>query len=86
MNDTSETIARLVAERHLAMTPEERLQVASGMYETARAIIESSLPTGLSPAERRLAVARRLYGADLPEATLCAYAHHSSATNGSSGD
>lgn len=76
MNDTSETIARLVAERHAAMTPDERLQIASSMYETARAIVESSLPADLSSVERRLAVARRFYGEELPEAMLIAYASH----------
>jgi hypothetical protein len=74
MNDTSDSMARRVAERHLAMTPQERLQVASDMYDIARAIVDSSIPDGLSPAERRLAIARRLYGGDLPEATLRAYA------------
>jgi hypothetical protein len=44
------------------------------MYDIARAIVDSSIPDGLSPAERRLAIARRLYGGDLPEATLRAYA------------
>lgn len=74
MNDTSETIACLVAERHRTMTPDERVRAAAGMYATARAIVESSLPAGLSPAERRLAVARRFYGGELPETMLRGYA------------
>lgn len=75
MNDTTATVARLVDERYRAMTPEERLRVAAGMYETARAIIESSLPVGLTGAERRLAVARRFYGEEVPEAVLRAWAY-----------
>ncbi len=73
-SDTSSKVAAMVAERHRWMTPEERMQIASDMFETARAIILSSLPPDLPPAERRLALARRLYGNELPEAALIAYA------------
>jgi hypothetical protein len=44
------------------------------MYDTARAIVLSSLPPGLSRRERRLAFARRFYEGELPEAALIAYA------------
>lgn len=86
MKDTDETTARLVTERHMAMAPEERVRIASGMYDAARAIIESSLPDNLSAADRRLAIARRMYGADIPDSTLRAYASHSSAPVESSSD
>lgn len=75
MNDTSEHVARLVAERHNAMTPAERMQIAASMYETARAIIASSLPSGLTREQRRYAIAKRLYGDELPEAALRAHAN-----------
>jgi hypothetical protein len=52
----------MVAERHRQMTPEERMRIASSMFDTARAIVESSLPANLSRRERRLAYARRMYG------------------------
>jgi hypothetical protein len=42
--------------------------------ETARAIVESSLPSGLTLEQRRLAVVRRLYKNELPEAALTAHA------------
>ena len=74
MNDTTPKIARLVQERHGQMAPEERLRIAAEMFETARAIVESSLPPGLSREERRLAFARRLYRDELPEAALKAFA------------
>lgn len=76
MNDTTDTVARLVMERHAAMTPSERMQIAASMYDTARAIVEASLPAGLTRAQRRYAVAKRMYGDDLPEAVLLAYAAH----------
>jgi hypothetical protein len=76
MNDTSDTVARLVRERYAAMTPAERMQIAASMYDTARAIVEASLPPGLTSAQRRYAIAKRIYGDDLPEAALIAYAEH----------
>lgn len=74
MSDTSEKIGAMVAERHQRMTPQERLKIASDMFETARAIVESSLPPNLTRRERRLAWARRFYGNELPEAALVAFA------------
>jgi hypothetical protein len=74
VNDTSAIVAKLVAERHKAMTPEQRLLIASSMFETARAIVASSLPEGLSLEQRRYAIAKRIYGNELPETALLAHA------------
>ena len=76
MNDTSDTVARLVSQRYAAMSPEERMRIAASMYETACLIVESSLPAGLSPEQKRYATAKRLYGEELPEAALLAYARY----------
>jgi hypothetical protein len=54
------------------MTPDRRMRIASSMFETARAIIESS--PSLTRRERRLAFARRLYAGELPDAALLAFA------------
>ncbi|MGH8284939.1 MAG: hypothetical protein ACRETT_04140 [Steroidobacteraceae bacterium] len=75
MNDTAREMEAIVAERYRRMSPSERMRIASSMFETARAIVESSLPAGLSRRERRLAFVRRLYGGELPEAALLAYAN-----------
>lgn len=77
MNDTSPQIEALVDERYRRMTPDERVRIAASMFETARAIVLSSLPPGLNRRERRLAVARRFYGDELPEAALIAHAEWS---------
>jgi hypothetical protein len=61
------------------MTPEERWSAASSLFETARKIVESSLPSDLSMEQRRLAVIRRLYQNELPEAALVAHAKYQSA-------
>jgi hypothetical protein len=47
---------------------------ADTWFETARASVLSSLPPGLGRREQRLAVARRIYRDELPEAALIAHA------------
>jgi hypothetical protein len=74
MNDTSAKIAAMVAERHRQMTSDERILIVSSMFDTARAIVESSLPPNLSRRDRRLAYAKRMYGNELPDAALIAFA------------
>lgn len=74
MNDTSPEMERIVSERYRQMTPDERMRIASSMFETARKIVESSLPAGMNRRERRLAWARRLYEGELPEKALLAFA------------
>ena len=75
MSDDPKVVAMIEA-RYRAMTPLERLQIASSMFDTARAIIDSSLPPELSQEERRYAIAKRVYGDELTEAALRAHAQH----------
>lgn len=74
MRDTSPEFAAIVEQRHREMSPLERCEAASSLFETARAIVESSLAPSLSRSERRLAWARRIYGEELPEKALEAFA------------
>jgi hypothetical protein len=76
VNDTSDAIAKVVLERYRSMTPAERWLAASSLFETARAIIQSSLPSNCTSEQRRLAIARRLYENELPEAALIAHAKY----------
>jgi hypothetical protein len=46
------------------------------MRQTAHAIVESSLPLGLTREQRRYAIAKRFYGDDLSEAALSAHANY----------
>ena len=71
---TSPEMDKMVAERYKLMTPDRRMRIASSMFETARAIIESSMPLNLTRRERRLALAKRLYAGELPDAALLAFA------------
>jgi len=75
VTDTSPDIARRVAAHHAALTSLERLEIASSMHQTALAIVESSLPPSLTRVQRRYAIAKRMYGTELPEAALIAHAN-----------
>lgn len=77
--DTVPAVAQIVAARYRAMSPDARLEAAASLFETARAIVESSLPADLSRTERRMAWARRVYGTEIPEAALRAFANHGAA-------
>ncbi|HET6630958.1 MAG TPA: hypothetical protein VFG91_14390 [Woeseiaceae bacterium] len=77
MNDTAPKVELMVRERYKQMTPDERVRIAASMFDAARAIVLSSLPADLSPRDRRLAVARRFYAGELPEAALIAHAEWS---------
>jgi hypothetical protein len=62
MQDTTPEFRRLVAERLRCMAPEERVRLCAEMFETARHLIEASLPAGIGPLERRKRIGERLYG------------------------
>ncbi|MEY2853694.1 MAG: hypothetical protein RL030_826 [Pseudomonadota bacterium] len=73
MNDTPDHMDKLVSARYAAMTPAERIAIVVAMRQSARDIVESSLPPGLTRERRRYAVAKRFYGDELPEAALMAH-------------
>ena len=62
MNDTTLEFAKRVRQRFLAPAPAERVSLCADMFETARALVEASLPPGLDPIERRRRICRRFYG------------------------
>lgn len=76
MDDTSPAMRDMVRRRHREMTPAERIRAADRLYGFARAIVESSLPADLTGPQRQVAVARRFYAGELPEAAFEAYARH----------
>jgi hypothetical protein len=49
-------------ERFRALPPATRVRMCAEMFETARRIVEASLPAGLSAEERRYRLCRRFYG------------------------
>jgi hypothetical protein len=62
MHDTTPEFRRLMRERFQALGPVERVRMCTEMFETARQIVEASLPAGLDPEERRYRICRRFYG------------------------
>jgi hypothetical protein len=76
MNDTNPAISKIVVDRYRSMTPAERWLATASLFESARKIVESSLPSGLTMEQRRYAVARRLYRNELPEVALIAHAQY----------
>lgn len=62
MNDTTPEIAKMVRERMLARSSQERMQMGNQMFEVARALILSSFPPGLSEIEIKRRLCQRLYG------------------------
>jgi len=65
VNDTSPEIERMVHERLMALTGEQRFMIGVQMCEVARKIVLSSLPPDLSPAERRWQLFQRYYGHEM---------------------
>lgn len=64
MNDTSPEMEARHREMLARRTPQERMEMAASMYETACALIRASLPPGLNAAELKLAVWERMHGHD----------------------
>jgi hypothetical protein len=62
MRDTTPEFQRMVDERYRRLSPAERVRIGTEMFDTARLLVEASLPAGLEPAERRRLVAERFYG------------------------
>jgi hypothetical protein len=66
MKDTSPEINRWMFERFMSLSGEQRLLMGLSMLSTARQMILDSLPTTLSPNDRKLALFERLYGYPFP--------------------
>lgn len=65
MNDTDPQIARLVRQRLLERSGAERIMMASGMFETAKAIVMASFPPGLTEIEIKQRLVERFYGGEV---------------------
>lgn len=76
MDDTDPDLQLRFEAYHRGLTPAQRMEIASAMFDTARAIVDSSLPVDLSPHERRVAIARRFYAGELPESAFTTFARY----------
>ena len=62
MTDTPPEIERIVRDRLMARSGEERFIMGAEMFESACEMVKASLPAGLSAAEKRRRLFNRLYG------------------------
>ena len=63
MNDTSPDIAEYVNNRYAEMSPETRFLIGIHMFDTARELVEASIPEAVRGNDRRRAICGRLYPA-----------------------
>ncbi len=66
MTDTPLEITVKMRELWMALPPSERIVRGALMFDAAREMILASLPPGLSPAEIRSNLYRRIYGRECP--------------------
>ncbi len=62
MTDTPPEIERMVRERIMARSAEERLLIGAQMFDAAVTMIQASFPPDMPEAERKQHLFRRLYG------------------------
>ena len=63
MNDTAPDIAAYVDSRYAAMSAETRFLIGIRMFDTARELVEASIPDAVKGIDRRRTICRRLYPA-----------------------
>ncbi|MGB9474563.1 MAG: hypothetical protein WCE87_05775 [Candidatus Udaeobacter sp.] len=65
VTDTRPEIEQMMSNKIMARSGEERFIMGSEMFDSAREIVEASLPKTLSETERRRLLFKRIYGKDL---------------------
>ena len=64
MNDTAPEIARLIQQKMMERSGEERFLMGIRMCEAARSMVRASFPPDLSAAEQRRLLFERYYGCE----------------------
>ena len=67
MNDTSPEIEKMLRVKYMSLSGFERVQIGSSMFESAKKIVESSLPKELAPVEKKIQMFLRFYGHEFSE-------------------
>jgi hypothetical protein len=65
MTDTPPEIERIMRDKLMARSGEERFVMGAQMFDSAREMVKASLPRGLSEAEQRRQLFKRLYGKEI---------------------
>jgi hypothetical protein len=65
MTDTSPQIERMMRDRIMALSGEERFIIGALMFDSALEMVKASLPKDLSETEQRRRLFKRVYRKDL---------------------
>jgi len=65
MTDTPPEIERILRDKLMALSGEERFLMGAQMFDSACEMAKASLPRGLSESEQRQQLFKRLYGKEL---------------------
>jgi hypothetical protein len=65
MTDTAPEIERIMRDKLMARSGEERFVMGAQMFDSAREMVKASLPAGLSKSEQRRQLFQRLYGKEI---------------------
>jgi hypothetical protein len=65
VTDTPPEIKRMVREKLMAVSGEVRFIMGAQMFDSACEMVKASLPPGLSQAEQRRQLFKRLYGKEI---------------------
>ena len=65
VTDTSPEIERMVRNKIMARSGEERFIMGAEMFDSACEMVKASLPKNLSETERRRLLFKRIYGKEL---------------------
>jgi hypothetical protein len=65
VTDTSPEIERMVRNKIMARSGEERFIIGAEMFDSAREMVKASLPKNLSETEMRRLLFKRIYGKEL---------------------
>ena len=63
--DTPPEIERMIRDKIMALSGEERFIMGAQMFDAAREVVKASLPPGLSEAEQPRQLFERFYGDEL---------------------
>jgi hypothetical protein len=66
MTDTPPEIKKMVRDKIMARSGEERFIMGAQMFEAARVMVLASLPPNLSEADQKRELFKRFYGIELP--------------------
>ena len=65
MTDTLPEIERIMRDKLMARSGEERFVMGAQMFDSAREMVKASLPRGISKAEQRRQLFKRIYGMEI---------------------